>query len=54
MKTKTMRIKQMYLTNIEIKKISNEAKKKDISFAEMTRRAIDFYLDRNGRGIKPE
>jgi len=50
MKKKTMKIKQMYLTNKEIEEISREAKDKDISFAEMLRRAIDFYLD-NKRDI---
>lgn len=45
MKNKTMQIKQMYFTNREIDNISKEAKKKDISFAEMIRRAVDYYLD---------
>ena len=48
MKKKTMKIKQMYLTNKEIEDISKEAEEKDISFAEMLRRAIDFYLDSKG------
>ena len=45
MSKKKMRRTEMYLTNSQYDYIKKEADKKEITFSEMTRRIIDFYME---------
>ena len=52
MSKRKMRRTEMYITNIQHKTIKKEADKREITFSEMTRKIIDYYLDREKNGEK--
>lgn len=46
-----MRIKQMYLTDRQLKILMIVADKRDISFSELVRRILDEWIDNNDKII---
>lgn len=42
-----MKMKQMYLTDRQIKVMAEKAKTNDISFSEVVRRVLDEWIDAN-------
>lgn len=45
MSKKKMRRTEMYMTNKQHRYIKKEADKKEITFSEMARKIIDFYME---------
>jgi len=46
MSKKKMRRTEMYITNKQHQTIKKEADNREITFSEMTRKIIDYYLER--------
>jgi len=47
MSKKKMRRTEMYLTAVQYKSVKKEADKREITFSEMIRKIIDYYLERD-------
>lgn len=45
-----MKIKQMYLTDRQLKILTEKAMQRDISFSELVRRILDEWIENNEKG----